>query len=338
MKNPNGYGSVFKLGGNRRRPWCARVTIGWSDEGKQKYKNIGYYEEREEAMIALALYNNDPYDLDSNRITFEEIYEKWSEEKYPKISKSNVGSYRAAFAKCKSLCKLKFKQIRKMHMQRIINENEHMSSVSRAKIKGLFIQLYKFAIENDVVDKNYAQFVEVGESTTTIKREIFTDDEIQILWDNLDKPYVDSILIMIYTGIRIGELREMKCENINLEERIMIGGLKTKAGKDRRIPIHHKILPLIESKINQTYLLETPGGKKFSYTHYKDIYFDPILKKFGMKHLPHDCRHTAVTKMQNADINSLIIKLIVGHTSKDLTERVYTHITNEQLVEAIDKI
>ena len=32
MKNPNGYGSVFKLTGNRRKPWCARVTVGWTDD------------------------------------------------------------------------------------------------------------------------------------------------------------------------------------------------------------------------------------------------------------------------------------------------------------------
>ena len=60
MKNPNGYGSGYKLSGNRRRPWTARVTVGWTDDGKQKYKNIGYYEERSDAMIALAQYNNDP--------------------------------------------------------------------------------------------------------------------------------------------------------------------------------------------------------------------------------------------------------------------------------------
>lgn len=58
-----------------------------TNEGKQLYKNIGYYEERSEAMIALAQYNND---LDSNKITFAEVYEKWSEEKFPKISKSTI--------------------------------------------------------------------------------------------------------------------------------------------------------------------------------------------------------------------------------------------------------
>lgn len=223
MKNPNGYGSVFKLGGKRRRPWCARVTVGWSDEGKQQYKNIGYYEEREEAMIALAQYNCDPYDIDNNRITFLEMYEKWSEEKFPKISDSSVRGYKLAFNKCEYLHKLKFKKIRKMHMQRVIDENSHLSYQSRSKIKVLFAQLYKFGIENDIVDKNYAEFVEVGEMTTVIERKPFTDEEIELLWSNLDKPYVDSILIMIYSGMRIGELLELTPDDINLKERIMIG-------------------------------------------------------------------------------------------------------------------
>ena len=47
MKLPNGYGSVTKMGGNRRKPWGARITLGYSiDEttGKMKthYKYIGY--------------------------------------------------------------------------------------------------------------------------------------------------------------------------------------------------------------------------------------------------------------------------------------------------------
>lgn len=338
MKNPNGYGSVFKLGGNRRRPWCARVTVGWSDDGKQKYKNIGYYEEREEAMIALAQYNCDPYDLDSNRITFEEVYEKWSEEKFPKISKSNVYGHKASFGKCKMLHKMKFKMIRKAHMQRIINENEHLSSITRKKIKTLFMQMYDFALENDIVQKNYAQFVDIGEETKTLERKPFTPDEIEKLWANLDKPYVDTLLIMIYSGMRIGELLILTPDDVNLEERIIIGGIKTKAGKKRAIPIHHKILPLIESKMNQKYLVQSPWAKKFTHENYNKNHFKPLMKELGMNHLPHDCRHTCATMLNNVGANPIIVKKILGHALKDVTEKVYTHKTNQQLVETIDMI
>lgn len=336
MKNPNGYGSVFKLGGNRRKPWCARVTVGWTDEGKQQYKNIGYYEERSEAMIALAQYNNDPYDLDSNKITFGEIYEKWSEEKFPKISDSNIRGYKTSFNKCVFLHKMKFKQIRKMHMQRVIDENAHLSYQVRMKLKTLFSQLYRFAIENDIVEKDYSKFVDAGEMTTKIVRVPFSDDEIETLWNNLDKPYIDTILIMIYSGMRVGELLEIKTADVDLNKQIMIGGIKTKASIDRIIPIHNRILPLIDT--SKEYLVVSPTGKKMSYNNYIQRQFTPIMKELGMNHLPHDCRHTTATKLDNADVNRKIVKMILGHASNDVTERVYTYKTSEQLLSAINKI
>jgi site-specific recombinase XerD len=336
MKNPNGYGSVFKLSGNRRKPWCARVTVGWTDEGKQQYKNIGYYEERSDALIALAKYNDDPYDLDSNKITFAEVYEKWSEEKFPKISDSNIRGYRTSFNKCSILHGMKFKQIRKTHMQRIINENSHLSYQVRMKIKTLFVQLYKFGIENDIVEKDYARFVDAGEETTTIVRTPFSDAEIQTLWNNIDKPYVDSILIMIYTGMRVGELLTIETKNIQLDKRILIGGIKTKASIDRIIPIHERIVPLIN--LDNEYLIMSPTGKKMSYNNYIQRQFTPLMKELGMNHLPHDCRHTTATLLDNAGVDKTIVKMILGHTSNDITERVYTHKTPEQLVSAINKI
>ena len=336
LKNPNGYGSVFKLAGNRRKPWCARITVGWTDEGKQQYKNIGYYEERSDAMIALAQYNNDPYDIDNNKITFAEIYEKWSEEKFPKISDSNIRGYKTSLNKCSMLHNMKFKQIRKMHMQRIINENDHLSYQVRMKLKTLFIQLYKFGIENDIVEKNYAQFVDAGEETTKLVRTPFSDAEIETLWANLEKPYIDTIIIMIYSGLRIGELLDIKSDDVDIDKRIMIGGKKSKAGIDRAIAIHRKIIPLINT--SNEYLVTSPTGKKMSYNNYIQRQFAPLMKELGMNHLPHDCRHTTATKLDNANVNRKIVKMILGHASDDVTERVYTHKTHQQLIEAIDSI
>ena len=88
MKNPNGYGSVVRLSGNRRKPWCARKTTGWTEKGYPIYKSIGYFTDREEAMIALAQYNRNPYDIDLSKITLKELFEKWSARDFPKMKKS----------------------------------------------------------------------------------------------------------------------------------------------------------------------------------------------------------------------------------------------------------
>ena len=74
MKLPNGYGSVHKLKGKRRKPWRARITDGFvydlvEDKQVQKYKTLGYYETKQKALQALAAYNENPYDLDADKIT-----------------------------------------------------------------------------------------------------------------------------------------------------------------------------------------------------------------------------------------------------------------------------
>lgn len=95
MRNPNGYGSVVKLSGNRRRPFVARKTTGFTDDGYPIYKAIGYYENRKAAMLALAAYNMDPYDLATRNLTFSEIYELWVKQKYTdhgKKSKERIPS------------------------------------------------------------------------------------------------------------------------------------------------------------------------------------------------------------------------------------------------------
>lgn len=46
MRNPNGYGSVYKLKGNRRKPWIVQKTKGWELNEEtciQKRITIGYY-------------------------------------------------------------------------------------------------------------------------------------------------------------------------------------------------------------------------------------------------------------------------------------------------------
>ena len=71
MKNPNGYGTVVRLSGNRRRPFAVRKTKGWNDKGHPIYLTIGYYATRTEGMIALAEYNKSPYDVEVKNITLK---------------------------------------------------------------------------------------------------------------------------------------------------------------------------------------------------------------------------------------------------------------------------
>ena len=343
MRLPSGYGGIVKLKGNRRKPYQVRLTKGFTDEGKQIYMYLGYYARRGEALEALAEYNSSPYDITRETITFAEVYKKWSNEHFKKVSSSSIERYSNAYRKySKSLYKMRFKDIRLTHLQAVI-DNCGMAHPTRASIKTLFAVLTRFAMKNDIVDKDYAQYVDVGQREGKINRKPFTQEEIDKLFKYVDTfDYLDTILIMIYSGLRVGEMLDLRIENIHLEERYMVGGSKTEAGKNRIIPINKKIEPFIrkyyEKNKDKEFLIINSLGRPMGYSNYRREKFDNIMEKLKMEHKPHDARHTFASLMDSAGANKLCIKRIIGHSSQDITEDIYTHKTLEELIEAIDLI
>lgn len=352
MKLPNGFGSVYKLPGNRRKPWAVRITIS-RKEGKDglthwKYKYLGYYESQAAALTALTHYNENPYDMNANKITFAELYEKWSAEHFPKVSDSNVKGYTASFKACGSIHSMKFNDLRKSHLQNVIDTCGKNYPTLR-KIKVLLNMLYKFAMENDICGKDYSQYVDIlqykNQNPNRIDRIPFTDDEVNTIWLWSDKnEYTSIILMMIYSGVRIGELRDLKKENVHLENKYFyISKSKTPAGI-RNVPIADKVLPFFEYWMNKEsacdYLITTREGRYFHDRNYRDSYWKPLIEEMGLnpEHRPHDTRHTCVSLLTKAGIDERLIKKIVGHAGKGVTEQVYTHIEMQQLLEVINQI
>ena len=336
MRQANGMGGVIKLSGKRRRPWAVRITTGWTDDGKQKFKYLSYHEKKSEAMRALAEFNVNPYDVDANKVTFEEIYQKWSKAFYPTLSESSVKTYKSAYKNTTKIQKICFRDLRINAIQDVINGVESQSMARMTKF--LFQKLYTYALENDIVEKDYSQFIKLEKKKETKEKSVFTPAEIQKMWDKVGKvEYADLVVILLYTGMRIGELLDMTKEDIHLEERYMVGGNKTESGRNRVIPLHDKIIPLIENRMNSKseYLFTNTLGKKLTYALFMSKYWGMILAHLDGKHSPHDTRHTFVSRMDSLGVNRVIIQKIVGHSAKDVTD-IYTHKNLDELLAAVD--
>lgn len=350
MKLPNGYGSVYKLSGKRRKPWVARKTTGWEviydkKQAYPKYKIIGYYEKREDAIEALAMYNKNPYDINASKITFSEVFDKWSDKKFEEISRSNINAYNASYRLCDNIKDMRFVDIKLSHLQEIV-DNSGKNYPTLRKLKVLFGQLFDYAIMHEIIpnNKNLVEYVDISKAKNpnAFDREPFTKKEIKTLWNYIDSnEYISVILILIYTGVRIGELLELKKENVNLDEKYFeIIASKTKSGI-RRVPIADKIHNLIKkwySKNKCEYLISTPDDKKFKYWNYYDSYWTPIMNELNFNHKIHDTRHTCVSLLTMSGVDERIIKKIVGHKGQGVTQIVYTHIEMEELLKAINLI
>ncbi len=329
MRNPNGYGTVARLSGNRRRPFIVKKVADWKENGQPIYCIIGYAETREAGNMLLAEYNRDPWDVDRAKMTLQQLFDLWKEKKAPKLGKSNQESLRAAFKHCSTLAKKPYKQIKSFHMQDTIDGCGKGYS-TQAAIKNLWGHLDRFALELDIITRCYSELL-TSDPIPETSRQRFSDEEIAKLWEHQAEPWVDTVLIFIYSGWRISELLALTPADVDLQAGTMTGGTKTKAGKNRIVPIHSKIRPLVEARLAEGGpRLISSGGRAICPATYRN-YWGEVMARLGMTHVPHECRHTFESLLDSAGANRKCIDLLMGHVSKDTGNRVYNHKTIEEL-------
>lgn len=334
MRNANGTGGIVNLGKRRRRPFAVRITEGWVD-GKQIYTYIGYYATKKEAQKALAEYMVNPDAAKKSSLTFAEAWEEYKKMSLRNVGKGTENSYSAAFKSLSALHDRPLKEIRTAEIQRIFDNCEKGYS-GKNNMKIVCSCCFKYGMQNDVVNKNYAEFINVGKNEKKEKA-VFTDDEIQKLFENDGLPYVDTVLILIFTGFRVHEFLNIKKSDVDLTNWTITGGLKTDAGKNRVIPIHPKIRKYVEARYAAC---PSDCGKltPITYTAYRR-HFDRALAELGIVgKTPHSTRHTAATLMGKEGVDPLAITKILGHTDYAFTVKNYTHTDVEYLADELNKI
>lgn len=351
MRMGNGNGSVYKMKGKRRKPWRAIVTLSFEyDEQKQKFvqkrRVIGNYPTQKEALDALTEYRKNPYDIDTNKITFAEVYDRWSNVHFETIVPSAARTWKSAFQYFKQIHSMRFIDVRPNHIEGCI-KNADVGNSTKQRMKSLCNMMYRYALKNEIVSVNYADLCDtIKRGKTTIVRVPFSFEEEKMLWDNISFPFVDMVLIGLYSGWRPQELAILKIADIDLENHTFTGGLKTDAGRNRTIPIHSKIYDLVKKNyekaisMNSEYLFNDKDGQQGTFLTY-DKYrgrFSKINKKLNLSHRPHDTRHSFITKAKAAGVDEYILKAIVGHEIVDITEKVYTHRTMEEFKRELEKI
>ena len=337
IRNPNGFGSVYKLHGNRRKPYAVCVTIG-RDGKKCKRKYLGYYATQREAMSALSSYNDNPFDVSARDLTMKELWERWKKYREGR-GKTVPSNYENAFRHCSPLHDKRFIDITTAQIQATVDAIASKPHTA-VHVRMVFGLLYKYARLINLTTVNRAQGIEVPKLPKSTMHKPFTAAEIKTLWKNIDDFGVQLALVYCYTGLRPSELIEIKRENVHLKERYMIGGMKTEAGRNRIIPIAEKIAAIIEEWIARPsdWLLTAPDGthpKNRQYLY--NTYWKNSALEVVRVHLPHDGRHTCETLLDNARIAKRTIQLIIGHAGGDV-DALYTHKTRKQLISAINKI
>nr|DAI24469.1 MAG TPA: Integrase [Caudoviricetes sp.] len=307
------------------------------------------------------LIKNNNIDLtDRTNYTFKQVYEEYAKLNFPtkdeialerethmkakgKFTSDTMYVRKSAFKQAETLHNIPYVNLRTVDFQQVIN---CATSPKKAKrLRYLFLELDDYAEQKDIISKTYAKHVNKIDFNfeNTKPRLPFTNEEIEMIWkdktNTQDEALVrDICLILLYTGMRIEELLFMFTKNIDLKEDYMRGGLKTNSGKNRVIPIHHLIKPIIKKHYNsKNEFLFMYGDKRLPYAKYR-VMFNNYMAKLNIQHTSHDARHTVESELDRRQVRTVTKDLIMGHKNGGTGEKVYTHKTLQELKESIELI
>ena len=342
IKRENGTGSVYKRSDMKRRPWVAVTPTRYDVDGEKlvaEREIIGYYATAQEAKDALEDYRRHP--TTKLNMTWEELYDEWSELHFREISHQMVDCYKAAWTKMLPLRDVLVREIRTGQLQSIVDAHSSLSKSSLEKLRALSNQMMEYAMQNDIIHKNYAKFIRLPKKEKTVK-DCFSDLELKKIEQAVGViPWADAILMMCYTGFRVTEFLTLTPHCYDRQAGTLTGGLKTDAGRDRVVPVHHKIKPLLENWIAKggDTIICNNDGSPMNANYFRKHKYYPALESIGVRKLsPHATRHTFATRLATAGARPEDIQALAGHEDYSMTANVYIHKDVEALREAVERM
>ena len=323
-KRGNGQGSAYKLPSGT---WAAQITLGYYVQDgvkKRKIKRKKGFRTKKEAISYLETLRVGT--AERKAITMSELWELF-QGSLSELSGSKQTAYRIAWRKIEN--EVSYRTIDSFsvpELQELI-DNAAPSYYTRRDIKTLLSHFYKIAIRDDYTDKNRTEYIKLPKHETA-ERQVFTPEAIKILWDDFSaspSAITAGMLTMLYTGIRPGELLTIRAENVHQSEHYMTGGIKTAKGKNRKIILPDKLMPVIGYLISNS-----KRGLLLYYSCADDFYGEWRSKRAELALsealTPYCCRHTYITNLTALKVSPAMLQELAGHEDYDTTLE-YTHLS-----------
>ena len=331
----NGTGTVYR---DRGSSWIAEITVGYyMQDGKLRRKSRRKYGFKTKKEAVNYITQLQAGKQDRKRITVSELYQIFVDSS-ENLSKSKQQAYRTAWRKIEDAIGYRcIEDLTVPELQELTDE-AGTSYYTKRDIKSLLSHCYKLAIRDDYTDKNRAQYIQLPPLEQS-EREIFTEEEICKLWDDYHKrpsAITAQMLTMLYTGIRPGELLTIARENVHIEEHYMTGGIKTQKGKNRKIIIPDKLVPLL-----RWMMLHEKRDRIAYYPNDNDFYNAWIDKRteLGIRKeiTPYCCRHTYITRLTALKVSPAMLQELAGHEDYDTTLE-YTHLSVSDRLQEVKRL
>lgn len=330
---------------------------------KEKYNRIVFFPKKPYPLVPVENVEASIHRKNKRNYTFKQVFEEMESVQFPtkeeikreleehikpkdgKYAYHNSRNMLTAYHNSKGLYDKIYRELKTSDFQQFIKESKKTPSAVKQMVQ-LYKNMDKYAFQEDIIDKNYAQYITRSKVNSKSTRKPFTYEQIEYLWniqpENEKEELVKNILLLAnYTGCRAEELFFIYTKNIHLDDDYFISGLKTDAGINREIPIHPLVKFIFEKYYNSNneFLFMKANGKRVFYADYNNYYQEFIEKHEFLKGKTAHCgRHGLETELKRLNIKPQIINSIIGHKNGNVGDDVYYDISIKEKIEAIKMV
>lgn len=350
---PNGLGTIYKIKDGRYKPYVARKPAITLPDGKVKRDLVGTYATYEKAYQALI----DPTVHVSNATTLMDLFEIFKDtNEFKSLSQSTQSRYNSDIKKLKDICYTDIQKLRYQDLQKVIDKLE--TDGYQARVNGkivnkkysqdvikktivLISKLYTIAVKNEIVNTNLAELLEISTKKSKKEFNIFTDLEIEKMFNNLDKhSMIRPILLAIFTGLRPIELVSLEKSHYDRKNHTLYGmGAKTEAGRSKVVVLHPRVYDIVEYlyKNSMKYLIHI-NNEKLTTQRYRRQFKQALEVLNIPTRNPYSTRDTCAALMNRYNVDKETIKHQMGHTSYSTTSDNYIPVDLDKNLHEIEKI
>lgn len=280
-----------------------------------------------------------------NITTFIQWYNKWFDLfKKGKVEKSTINDYEFCLRQIPD--KIKNKAIVKISSLEIINILDNINAErSKQKVYELLKAIFTKATAYKVIKSNIMDIIEKPKHEKEKGIALSNQEQQSFINACNTNKYGDMFKIILYQGLRIGEMLAITGNDIDLVNKKLI--INKAINKDNKITHtknkqSNRIMPLFNKTIEVIQKYQNINNRIFniSYTTTQRN-LKAILKNANLSQniSIHDLRHTFITNCKNKNIPEHVIQALVGHEiGSNVTKQVYTHYNEKDNLSYIDKL
>jgi integrase len=340
--------------------YCTHVHVGsYNTDGSPKRKTL-YAKTIRELDVKVAeirqKMNTGTY-IQDNNLTLGTWAKEWLDTYKIGVEYNTTRMYKMIIDNyiIEPLGHMKLQNIKTVHLQKIINENQEKSWIIK-KFKLTINQIFEQAVINDLIIKNPVRGIKLPVITKNTKKRTLTESETEkILTLQLDGKTRCFIFLLLYTGMRKSEILALSKSDIDKENN-KINVSKTLIFKVNQSTIKHspktfagiRTIPILTplrdvlfsymDSIESEILFTGTSGNTLSHTAYRRMW-EKFTKAMGETDLTaHNFRHNFATTLYDAGVDVKTAQSILGHTSIQVTLDIYTKLSESKMAGSIDML